>query len=475
MLRIRGVAAPIATASVVVAAFATFPSAAPAQGYDPASLQQRTVVTATEAFGMLPPELIAAPLVKRITVSADGRYALVERAVIRFNSLSLEDASSGREPAVQELRLILWDSRSRTGKEVWTAPLPGAAVQQIAWLPGSDAALVVLGEPHGAEARRGLLRIKGATGKAEAIGLTGLGDVGMLQLSVSPARPLAILRHSPYRLSGGAGDGDGGKPAAPRATLHLLGESGALGEGIALPEGARFEAVRWDTEANPVVLLREKSGSAAAWYALDGHAAQMRPLANEPALYAPAGAPVDPAESLPIRLKSAAMPAKEAGLSQSVGLLWLESKTGSERPRALICGDGAGGRLLPRGDVLIYQSQGAAWAVPLLRLKREEYTALAGGGLVTEQVAAIKQAKQIGLALLMYLREHDETLPRGDDVRTHLGPYVSSPDLLDGFTYSHKGGKLAGMEDPAETEIGSLDAPGGRVRVYADGHVVLDR
>jgi prepilin-type processing-associated H-X9-DG protein len=88
-----------------------------------------------------------------------------------------------------------------------------------------------------------------------------------------------------------------------------------------------------------------------------------------------------------------------------------------------------------------------------------------------QKAVAISNAKQAGLALLMYSQDYDETLPTGDDINTKLAPYLKNTDPLDGFSYTYPGGKLGDIANPSETVLGIVSGPGGHAIVYADGHV----
>jgi hypothetical protein len=150
----------------------------------------------------------------------------------------------------------------------------------------------------------------------------------------------------------------------------------------------------------------------------------------------------------------------------------LESVAKSETPRALICGDSTGGQLLPGGAAVVYFSQGAVWAAPLLRLSRGEYQVSV---VRAQQVETIGRAKQVGLALMMYAFDDDGALPVGEEWRSQLAPYLKESSFLEGFVYTHLGGKLSEIKNPAEAELGYIIAPGGRVVVYADGHAALTK
>ena len=87
------------------------------------------------------------------------------------------------------------------------------------------------------------------------------------------------------------------------------------------------------------------------------------------------------------------------------------------------------------------------------------------------QAAGLSNGKQLGLAILMYAQDYDETYPTPDGINGKLAPYLKNESLFQGFTYTFGGGSMSGVERPAETEMGFVTGPGGRAVIFADGHV----
>jgi hypothetical protein len=440
--------------------------------------QTRMVLTQTDAFALLPPELVAAPVVTSLWFSGSGRYVMAARTRVKITAAMVREAEAGREPPVGEFSLVLWDSRERATREVWKAPWAGAFVQQIEWLPQSDVALALVGGSQGAEKRQALLRVPPLGGQAQVIPLIDPSNSAIFDLYVSPTQPLAIL-HQTINVSymGVRPDGTNGEVEERRETLTLIGPSGPPGRSLALPEDTRTVLMTWDEAGNPILRLfqvgPEGSRRVGRWYALDPQTAALRPLPKQPPPNAsnPVAAGDRSPETL-LRVRLVPTSAREGEASQNVGLLWLESVAKSEKPRALICGDSTGGQFLPGGAAVVYFSQGAVWAAPLLRLSREEYQVSV---VRAQQVETIGRAKQVGLALMMYAQDNDGALPSTEEWHSQLALYMRDSSFLESFVYTHLGGKLSEIKNPAEAELGYMSAPGGRVVVYADGHAALTK
>ena len=102
-----------------------------------------------------------------------------------------------------------------------------------------------------------------------------------------------------------------------------------------------------------------------------------------------------------------------------------------------------------------------------------------------ERLLAVSDLKQIGLGLLQFTQDADETWPPAEDIDETILPYVKDRSVyaVSGSHWTYlaptkrdAAGKivpmsLADMDEPAQTEIGTLDVPCARVVLYADGHV----
>ncbi len=87
-----------------------------------------------------------------------------------------------------------------------------------------------------------------------------------------------------------------------------------------------------------------------------------------------------------------------------------------------------------------------------------------------ERAVTLSNAKQVGLAMIMFAVDNDDNLP-GGLTTDQLIPYLKNADLMNGFVFTWGGGNIGKIENPAETELGYVTGPGGKAVIYADGHV----
>ncbi len=444
-------------------------------GAPPRTRNSQVVLTDTEAFVLGPAEMIAGPEASISGMSTDGRYVLATRTAFKLPKTAF--APPG--PPSGEISLLLWDSRTRRTQVVWKSTIGAdrfATIKQVAWLPGTDTALAdvtVQQESANLQARnrRALLLINAATGLARTIATLGEHD----RVEVSPVQPAAALIEIEASAS---------EPFwTARSTLRIVGASGNIGPVVRLPEGAFAAGYSPDGASLYLCAYVEptRKGERATqnWYVLAIGTGVLTPIEKRPQITATSPEPLTAmvADALPVRVKSGTATLKQENTVLSVRPLWLESVVKSQTPRALLASDADSGLVLPGGQTALYQSQGALYAVPLLRMDK---TAFLEARQKAQQAATISNAKQIGTALMMYVQDYDEVYPSANDaINNQVLPYIKNDAVFKnpatdgpGFVYTYAGGPLSAITDPAETLIGYVTGPGGRANIYADGHIV---
>lgn len=159
-----------------------------------------------------------------------------------------------------------------------------------------------------------------------------------------------------------------------------------------------------------------------------------------------------------------------AGRTTSTEALWIEAAApGPEKKftRALVTAESDATRLLLSDlSAVLFTRDGALYAAPIATLDRVAFEKL-------QKELAISNAKQTGLALMMYAQDYDENFPHDPStVKDAISPYLKNRDLLENFTYTYSGNtSLSKLDKPDQTQLGYITAPGGRAVVFADGHV----
>jgi hypothetical protein len=443
-------------------------------------LQQHIVLTDTQAYALLPAELIASPMVTRVKASTNGRYLLVERQATRITTQILQEAMVRKQPPPGEVSLILWDSKTHESRMVWKGEMPTVNINQMDWMTGTETAFVLVQKtiPPDPKAPNlqfkqiySLLRITPGAERAQVAGEADLDTLAGVTLKFSPLEPLAGVERTIFRQEDVKNaDGTIRKGVVVENTVSLMRQDGRIGPPIPMPKEVAGLNMTWDAVGNPLLvgtIVEPGNKLRNAAYSLDPRTGQTRLLADMPTLYMPK--PEAVAEiGKEIRLKPAVNTAKEDTVTQQTALLWLESIGKSPSPRTVVSWDAFEGRFLKSGDGILYQSQGALWVTPILTMSKEQYAAMQDAA---RRMVVLNNAKQVGLGLIMYAQDYDEKYPSGDGINDKLSPYLKNGDVMQGFVYTYGGGPLSGIQNPAEQELGYVNGPGGRAIIYSDGHV----
>ena len=219
------------------------------------------------------------------------------------------------------------------------------------------------------------------------------------------------------------------------------------------------------------VVGQEKPQREDHWYAVRLSDTQVTALKEKPKGYIPFSE-ADTKPKLPLTI--AADTAKltgGAGRIANTNALWLEaSEPGPEKKftRALVAAeaDSQSVQLLSDLSAVLYTHDDALYAAPIASLDRVAFEKMM-------RELAISNAKQTGLALMMYAQDYDENFPHDPgNVKEAIFPYIKDNNVIADFVYTYKGPlEMSKVERPAETAMGYIPSPGGRAVVFADGHV----
>lgn len=436
------------------------------------------LLTDKEAIGVMPPEVAVAGGVDMAMWSSDGKYVLARRTGIKMTQEVIKGLLARtlqRPPG--EVAITVWDAKTHESKDVWKAAMGAGSIERVNWLPQSSTALAIISvtmpqktpqEPI--QRRRGILRINAETGTSKIV-LDQPEDYNW-DLNISPIRPVAILKYSkPEMVPTKTADGkEGMRVSVWNQSVSIVREGGTISQPIPLPENVVVQNVAWTATGDPILegidWPRPPGTKPTVKYlSLDVRTGTIKPTQTPPSalVFKPQGM------DGPLHLKRGTTVVKEADSSRTLSTLWLETLTESTQPRALVALDATAGVISPAGDAVLYQSSGTAYVAPLIRMSKQDYAQLVDAA---QRTVVLSNAKQLGLAALMYAQDYDENLPgAGGDLNGKLTPYLQNSSLFDGFVYTFGGGPLKDIAEPANTELGYVNGPGGKAVIFADGHV----
>ena len=420
--------------------------------------QLGAILSAREAYVLLPPEMVSGPRVGQVSVSPGGTYLLVER-----HTAPRLVAPGDTAPVVGEVSLAVWDFSTRRGGTLWRDtssqkdPLGYNWTQHIRgvdWLPTTNLAFVTISdESNGGDIAPLRVVVVDAARRTIRPLLTGTNEDSLF---VAQTQPVAAFF------------------AAEAQTITVMGANGAVRQTWNVTEpnlfwlgwqedGKTLYGTRVSKNPNPAEKPRREN------FLFDITTGQVTPFTGKhtyrelPAMKLP---------PLKVTIGKGEIRHEEATVRLSP--LWLEGTEAGMTGRALVTPDGGQGGILPRA--VLFQSNGALYAAPIEKMDRAAYLALRREQLKRQ---AMNQAKQIGLGMMMYCQDYDENFPPvGSDLRGIVDPYLKNDSVWNnpesgqfGFTAAYKATGLASFESPATTPLGYLTGPGGRVIIFVDGHV----
>ncbi len=410
------------------------------------------LLTRTDAFVLDTPEVVAQGPVPLALWSPSGAHILALRV-----KPNLRAGLAGR-PSIHTA-LVHWKSEGGRSREVWKSDSADPELIQFTWLPNSEIALALVqvvpplpkGTPTTAAPRpveHWLLRIDARRSSFHLL----FRVPGDTRMRASPTHPLAYLS------------------SLERNTLRLISASGAVREYSAPKAEEQITTIYWAEGGSHVAfVLNDRSGAGAMrpklrWHLLDAVSGKITPSPTRPRRVTP-----PPPASQPFRIRTGTVTVREGETARKLQPLWLESVEVSERPRVLVAADSPGGFLSPKGDAVLYTSEGTAYVRRLVRMDRKLYLLAKAEA---ERTTVMSNLKHLGTALLIYAQDHQETLPSSDaDLRTLLNPYLKQETVLEGFTYTYPGSRLVDITEPSKTLLGYAPVAGGRINLFVDGHV----
>jgi hypothetical protein len=392
-----------------------------------------------------PAQIVAGPIVLDAKWSADGVRVAAVRHTMR----------SALGSVVPEMRLVVWSAGSPS-REIWNRDMNPTTVPRVAWIT-PDTVTVELKWSDISQATDSAGNVRYTETPHQAILWADTVHNQVKTIEEMPGDRLYVAHNHPFAAL-----------VSPAQHQILLMK----------PDGNVLR--RTPLPAN--VTLQQRDSEDRSWYddlhlqmdsitpADGGHDATFHTLALDiqTGAFTEDFTPATPARKIlpsAFRLVGTEQEVKFGHRTQRLHPLWLESTTGGDRPEVLLAGDGAGGTLSPTGEAVLYLSEQAAWVTALHIGPKEPF--------VSNIKAALQSnAKQLGLAMRMYAQDYDDALPApGSGVQSAFEPYHKNNDIYDGFNYTFGGGTIA-ADKLAQTEIGTVDGPGGRFIIYGDGRVV---
>jgi hypothetical protein len=428
-----------------------------------------------KAYVMLPPEVLCAGSALGVAWSSSGKNALVYRQDVTGGAAVLK-ASMREEPAELTIKhsLVVWNAAQLRAAQVWEAasesfvrnrPSAEVRLEALGWIHGTEVALALtskIADPE-AQSTYSLLRIDAGTRTCKVLREFRAQPVqSSIQLDFAPTSGYAVLRSLSFEL--------GAQPEFGGEIAKVL-PNGTISQPFALPVTKSYMGLGWGADGS--VYLSGTTSAGDKFFGVNFSTGKLAPL--------PARPPGYQAPRPSLQLTTAPVTAALGAAKATTTGLWIGAPEGKAEELGLVTPDhGAGmfasqagafeqAAVAPTGNWVLYVSNGVALARELVAIDK---AAMEAARDAARKTSALSDAKQAGLALLMYAMDHGERLPQPNEVPGALDPYLKNSTIAGRFVYTFGGGPLSDIKDPAATELGYVSGPGGRAIVYADGHAV---
>ncbi len=410
------------------------------------------LLTDKDAFLLLAPELIAAPTVKIVAASANGKYILAVREELRIRPNMVLGAQP--LPSVPTTSLVAYDAEKGVTKEIWKSVDSAVKVVEMAWMPGTNNAFVLVLRAPAPDAQSPgtftLLRISRMMISYQYDSKPNES----IELEVSPDSPCAYVELFP---SAGAWD----PPSIQHWVFDVKGEK-PLPLKIHPAESVTF--LRWQSGATALFAEQflnaptQENRPALKCLVLDLLTGESSECDSPPPPVAETTKPL-----LPLEIGAGTIPISGGDNPAAAKVVWLGVRGKSSGPKLTVCTDAEDGQIIGDCGAIVYHSQGALWIRPIARTSRDQYEQAA---IAAKKTEALSTGKQIGIAIVMFASDNDDAIPGAASFHDDVLPYLKTGSLLDNFVYTGSGGTIA-----PTMELGYIPSPGGRAVLFGDGHV----
>lgn len=433
---------------------------------------------------LTPPEFVAQPFIRRIEWSPDGNYAMLIQTAIRLTGEGLDTEADMRH------RVLLWSRKTKRLTILWESATTRTEIDpqrdvQIVFFKDTPACLfAVLEEKFRNNSPNPLWSVYHAPLNGRAALLGQFERVALLAPPEDTWRYLLWQQSSTdllqidyfYAPVSPAGKMETPRPM-PSEVISILFYNFFSGNNYSQWYFAHWHAdgkqiilsllppITYDEEQQQFTVNKETR------YVLwNPRTNQQREIPASEARRHETNA------NTPLRVDRSVQRLQHQSAQGTTQTTWLSEGEGA----TLVAADSALAQVSPQGDAILYVAHGTAFYRRLITISREDLARLQEQADAAQYVA---QGKQIALALMMYAQDYDETFPPNfgnEGVAEVILPYLRTREVfnVDGvfaFRYLMNGQSLANINSPAETEIGYLQLPNGRVILYADGHVKFKR
>ncbi len=436
------------------------------------------VLGAKDAVGATPAEVVCGPQVESMSWSPSGRYLLVSRQVLSLNDQQfVQIVSKTATPntiPMPKSEIIIWDNVARKAKTIFSYPGDKLQVSPFGWFAKSDVCvLAITKNSNDVNLANNLVLVTASSGAQRTIPYVPNRDTPVLSLTqdflaietdssipaptyYGPGSAATVVGPPP----GAGGDVRSAPiPVLRQLSLKFYKPSGGSTNSINLPPSTVVGCI-WSQSGVVCCATKERinNKNVSSWYSINPTTLAVQKMATKPVF-----------ESKPSQDEVIVIDAQQKLKDKSnAKVVVLTQKTAKSGDSVNLTTDGDQGVLNDQATATAFRFQGAAVVRNIVHIPADVFAELKKAAQKSDLLSDVKQ---VGLGLIMFGTDNDDKFPSKDsDWQSALDPYLRNSRLLDGFVYTFAGGSMTGIENPASTELGYKEGPGGRAVIYADGH-----
>lgn len=452
---------------------------------DPLALARRAVLVGNEAYVALPPVLVSGTGIKRgVLASPDGNFLLVTETILPAVRDVDFTTTTSKLPESQraKINVLLWNVRAQQGTVVWRGAVTDTQLSvpvYMDWLPGTQTAILRIMSVQVDENKQAVPgttqnrlvfvnAMQGTTRTVATIAPMTVDDTGDYTVTCLMPPKLAIISSKSDNVRILRADGTTGRtftvnvPGVDKFSFQGWRDDGntLYGYSVTAVPGTDKDGKPQTRRDYKTVLLDTETGAITTQ---DGRPDPKWRRNPEALRFTPP----------PVAATLGDGKVATGQTVQSVKPLWLSGIGKDAEGHAFLAADAEEPLVLP--GAVVYQSQGALFAAPLVKMDR---AAFIGKRREAQKTATVIQAKQIALGLMMYAQDYDERFPTSGDAAEVVQPYIKNSDIFNnpetgkpGLQLVYKQTGLADYKTPSTDVLGYLSGPGGRAVIYVDGHI----
>lgn len=409
------------------------------------------LVTDKDVYFVGPPNSLLGTMVATAKWSPTGRHLLAQQGSLPRSAEALRDLLFPTAPVKVSISVRVMDAHTGEERSVYQYSSGDQFVSNMAWSPDGAMAFLVVNSASAGGRNVQILRVQAESGETSPFAPWGNKKLWRADFHESPDGRATILV---AQFSSEMSDID--STHAYTVSSQGLQEIQIPKSDVGIPE------LVWQSDGQPVMrtwVHALQEGTVRQVWSLLSRRGEAPVEVSEPKVSS-----VEP--QIFAHLAQDSVGTDEQEDTRSIQAGWLKAQ--SAEKEVLVAANASWVALSPSVEHVAYIAEGALFVRPILRMDLAVYQKLQSE---EARALAMNNAKQVGIAAMIFATDNEDRIPSARDFMDLLAPYLKDPEAMKNFVWTHPGGDISQMDNPAAVELGYIALPGGRCVLYGDGHI----